>query len=93
MIFSVVPCGDKEDIQRNVGILNGISVRVGTTKLSLAAGWTTIRAVSRVITLPVGFPCTPLTALSVSWPQICHYTLVLILAHLIGQIYKFWVYL
>jgi len=85
MIFSAVPCGDKEEIQRDVGIFNGISVRVGTTKLSLAAGWATARAVSRVITLPVGFPCTPPTAFSVSWPLICHYTLVLILVHLIGK--------
>jgi len=92
MIFSAVPCGDKEEIQRNVGIFNGVSVRVGTTKLSLAAGWTTTRAVPRVIALPVGFPCTPLAVFSVSWPQIRHYTLVLILAHLIGEIYKFWVY-
>jgi hypothetical protein len=85
MIFSVVLCGDKEEIQRNMGIFNGISVRVGTTKLSLAAGWATTREVSRVITLPVGFPCTPQTVFSFSWPLICHYTLVLILVHLIGQ--------
>jgi hypothetical protein len=85
MIFHAVPCGHKEEIQRNVGIFNGISVREGTAKLSLAAGWATTRAVSRVITLPVGFPCTPPTVFSVSWPLICYYTLVLILVHLIGQ--------
>jgi hypothetical protein len=86
--FSAAPCGDKEEIQRDMGIFNGISVRVGTTKLSLAAGWATTRAVSRVITLPVGFPCTPPTVFSVSWPRILYSCPILMKLEFSGQIFE-----